>query len=874
MKLLRLKLETWRGVGAREVNFANGVTLIEGPNEIGKSTIVEALQALFTVMDSSNRSDIKAIQPVGTDVGSRVEAEIQAGDYHFVYSKTYNRDRQTMLKVLAPNPEQLTGREAHERVEQILEESVDMALWHALLVEQGNEIAGVTLAQSDGLARALDEAAGGAAPEQDDSDLFLRVQGEYERYFTLKTGKPKFADLKSDLNKVRDEMETARDALAEVEADSENYQLCLMEIRRLEAGLPELEQEKQTHEANWQAVTRLRGLVNAKHNEFTTVEELTQAARDDMERRRVLANSVVEGAAELENAREALAPHQATLNNQQQAVATATEQLAASRARLNQARAVANRARLDNEHAGNVVEHEAILEKLRQLKGYREKLAAARKALQGVKIDSEGLETLRDADNDLQVAMARVSSASSSIEISAEETFKLGVNDEAIDLAVGDTVTREFAAELNVTIPGVASIRVMPSQSANELERAAAGCREDCDRLLKQYGVKDLPDAIAKESKRAADEKEKEVWLDRIADFLGSETEPEWQAAADDLHARCKAYKDERAVEPELPATVESATAAKEVADKELLELEAEVETLLENREGQQEALNEAIAGIRIAETNANGLEVLVRQREQDLRLARDDESDEEIENRVAGRAATQEGLQQELATLTGRLDSATPEAAKALFTNAQAALERATGELTGRRTELAVLEDRLTNAQADGRFETVEALESKVESLEREYAAIHARAMAAHRLWEVIGSHREAARKSYVRPLKEGVEQLGKIVFGSDFRIELGDDWSISSCTRDGKTIPFDDLSVGAKEQLGILMRLAAARIVSSQGGVPLIIDDALGFSDPSRLKTMGAAIASAGNDCQVILLTCSPGRFTHVGNADVVRF
>ena len=68
--------------------------------------------------------------------------------------------------------------------------------------------------------------------------------------------------------------------------------------------------------------------------------------------------------------------------------------------------------------------------------------------------------------------------------------------------------------------------------------------------------------------------------------------------------------------------------------------------------------------------------------------------------------------------------------------------------------------------------------------------------------------------------------------------------------------------------------MRLAAARIISSQGSVPLIIDDALGFSDPSQLKTMGAAIASAGNDCQVILLTCSPGRFMYVGGAEVVRF
>ena len=103
-------------------------------------------------------------------------------------------------------------------------------------------------------------------------------------------------------------------------------------------------------------------------------------------------------------------------------------------------------------------------------------------------------------------------------------------------------------------------------------------------------------------------------------------------------------------------------------------------------------------------------------------------------------------------------------------------------------------------------------------------------------------------------------------------FAVSVGDDWTLESRTLDGRTIPFGDLSVGSREQLGILTRLAAARIVASQGGVPLIIDDALGFSDPSRLETMGAAIASAGRDCQVILLSCSPGRYTHVGNAELV--
>ena len=136
------------------------------------------------------------------------------------------------------------------------------------------------------------------------------------------------------------------------------------------------------------------------------------------------------------------------------------------------------------------------------------------------------------------------------------------------------------------------------------------------------------------------------------------------------------------------------------------------------------------------------------------------------------------------------------------------------------------------------------------------------------------LNQHRNAARQAYVKPLKEAIEQLGAIVFGRGFEVELGDDWSLLSRTLHGKTLPFDALSVGAKEQLGILTRLAAGQIVAKQGGVPLIIDDALGYSDPTRLETMGAAIAAAGKQCQIIILTCTPGRFTHVGSAQVVKF
>lgn len=94
------------------------------------------------------------------------------------------------------------------------------------------------------------------------------------------------------------------------------------------------------------------------------------------------------------------------------------------------------------------------------------------------------------------------------------------------------------------------------------------------------------------------------------------------------------------------------------------------------------------------------------------------------------------------------------------------------------------------------------------------------------------------------------------------------------SARSLDGVTLDVNQLSTGAREQMGIIARLACASIVSrSGGGAPVVLDDALGWSDPSRLQRMGAAIAAAGKECQVIILTCTPGRYAHVGNAVVVK-
>src|ERR1700720_1450694 len=138
MKLHRLVLTNYRGITHREVEFPDhGVVVVSGANEIGKSSMIEALDLLLNFKDRSNKKDVKQVKPTHADVGAEIVAEISTGPYRFIYHKRFHKRCETQLTVLAPRREQLTGDEAHERVLALLDETVDMDLWQAQRGVQG-----------------------------------------------------------------------------------------------------------------------------------------------------------------------------------------------------------------------------------------------------------------------------------------------------------------------------------------------------------------------------------------------------------------------------------------------------------------------------------------------------------------------------------------------------------------------------------------------------------------------------------------------------------------------------------------------------------------------------------------------------------------
>src|SRR6202012_771418 len=153
------------------------------------------------------------------------------------------------------------------------------------------------------------------------------------------------------------------------------------------------------------------------------------------------------------------------------------------------------------------------------------------------------------------------------------------------------------------------------------------------------------------------------------------------------------------------------------------------------------------------------------------------------------------------------------------------------------------------------------------------DHAGFGSRARAVELLRSVMVRHRDTTRLRYVEPFRAELQRLGRPVFGPTFEVEVGSDLCIRNRTLDGCTVPYESLSGGAKEQLGILPRLAGAALVAKEDAVPILIDDALGFTDPDRLVKMAGVFDTLGERGQVIVLTCTPARYDDVKNAQRIE-
>ena len=895
MRIHRLRLVDFRGIAEREITLPDsGVVVLQGENEVGKTSMIEAIDLLLDKADSSKAREVRAVKPVNRDVGPLVEAELSCGPYRFTYTKRWLRETRTELQLSAPRPASLTGAEAHAEVQRILTETLDTSLYQALRVLQAGELTSAALADSSALAAALDRAAGTAGHDEDGDALLAAVDAEYATYFTP-TGREtgEYAAARKEASAAEATCTEAEARLRQLQQDVDSHARLTTELAAISDHLAQARRDREAHEQAWHELTTLRQQVtDAREKVRSRSREhawLSEAAERRATAGRALETKIAaweELTRRLTEAREEL--HQARAEQRE-----ASNQVAA-------AQEEEQHLRQKVEAAGRAAER---LQELAQLDRVRSTLAAIERAqatieecesaLADSRIDADLLTAIDTADTDLAVSRAQHEAAAARLEITALSDVDLTVDGAQRHLGAEEELSSAVTESVQLELPGTLRISVSPARSNADTESALSAAQQRLDELLRQAGVGDRRAAhrLAESEQRIRAELARAQ--ERLEEELDGQTVSQLQADQARLAARVELTEhttstdsaDEDAdgtdpasapaVQQEVPAPVDPASAQEAQAAAARAHTEARERTVdaVAVRDSLAERASRLELDCTLLEGKASMAETDINDQRTALAEEREKTPDTDLEHAADQATADLTEAKSALAAAESELAAAPVEQVEAARDNAVRLIDRLTTEHEQVEDKLRRLSVSLEMRGQEGLQEDYDQALTALEATRAQLQHLERRARACALLHESLHRARDAARARYVRPFRDQVLALGRIVYGTGFDVDVDDDLAIASRTLDGITVPFAQLSAGAREQLAIITRLACAAVVDPEQGVPVIIDDALGYSDPERLAAMNTMIGSLAADAQVILLTCTPDRYRGIGSASVIR-
>lgn len=861
MQLHRLSLRNVRGITDVSVDFSENITIISGPNEVGKSTLIEAFDELISTKSRSGKRTIRDMQPVGKDVGPRVEAVFTVGDHKVRYVKQWLKDEETVLEFLDGSEKTVTGDAAHDRAAELWED-MDETLWEASRILQGVAISNAALDESRSLRAALDSQAGRSAEVSDDEGdtIVDRVRDEVNKYYT-ETRK----SLNKDTREVLTRKENAARDLAEATSD----------LEALDALMDEADQAKARAAEALADLTRAKAEVARLSEETETAQEAAEAVdearralaeatrdREDAQRRSTeraeLSSALAEIRSELEAAEaelDAAASEREAAENKHaeaEAASTAAEEAAdEAAAALEGARRRERRTMRARELAelGEKLElADRLDEQIAQLRAEKASVSAA----QAKKIDK--LAT------DLAVE-EKVAGRAPSVELTGLASAEIIIDGDSLALAEGETDRRQLADPLDIEVPGKLRITVDPGTRSSE-NKEIAGLRRKLDKALKAVGAASVDEALemrAAEEERERKLKEKEAERGRI--FSSAKDADETSCRERLLVLRAEASEADDAEKPE-PMSIEELEELAEQTAKELSTARAAL-----TRQGKK--LEEAKRAHAVVETRLESKRREVEKAEAKLAKAREAASDEQLETELTAATAAAE-------TATERLAAAEEAFEEVGGTGAIDALESARINCEGLADIHATHDKKFTQCEAQLEALKKDEIQRRYdqalidfEVAERTWTSLDRRASAAKLLEDVLLEKQASARARYVAPLREKINELGRRAMRNEtFEVDIDDSLTIAARELDGVKVRFDQLSTGAQEQLAILTRIAVGSLVGSDGGVPIMLDDTLGHSDPERLRLVTEVLGQQ-TDCQIIILTATDRRFAMIPNA-----
>jgi len=850
-----------------------GINLFAGPNESGKSTLVRAIRAAF--FERHRSTSLAELQPWGdSSAAPEVSLAFTWQGQEWRLDKRFLKRQRCDLVAAG---EAFNGDEAEERLAELLgfqfpgrgaSKAEHWGIPGLLWVEQG---AGQEVRDAVGhagehlqsaLAGSLGEALGEVTSSGGDA-LIQQVERERARLLTG-TGRPT-----GELRDTQQACSTLQDDLAQLEGEVRGYQASvdrLGELRQQQQEIDAARPWEAQQEKAGEAARLLEAVETLQQRRDQACRDLAANQRQQVLYRQQLQDFETQSAQlgkrekEKEEAQSGFESHQASEASVRRLLSDATDAYERAAARLQATRQRDHRKSLQAEHERLVKEVAGLAGTLVKARELRDELQELSAQHQAQAVDDKVLGELRKRDAELGRLAVQQQTLATRLGYSLEAGQRLELGDQVLS-GEGETLLLD-AAELS--IPGVGRLTIQPGGTdVADLLRRQQRLAAERDALQQQLGVADLAAAETRARRAGELEQAQQQTRARLEGLA-----PDGVDALESLHRLAVQGRDRLAAElARLPSADEqddlpSVAQAENEFDGAGEALKAAEQAEREHRQ----ALSLARQALATAEAEWQRLhdELNAPDRQQRQREAGDALTDLKVEEtRLA--ASLQE--------LEGQIDAANPELLAQdveRFTQAADALQRHARE---REAEITQLRIRLETLGANGLEERRDETRQQLEAQQRRHDQLQRRADALELLLTLLREQRREVTVRLQAPLQKHLSRYLKLLFpGAELTVdeELKPGSLIRTDAGREERGDLEALSFGAREQMGLVTRLAYADLLKEAGKPTLIIlDDALVHCDRARREQMARILFDAARRHQVLMFTCHPENWQELGVA-----
>lgn len=865
MRIHDIVIDNFRAIEHLELRDLpdTGVVVIHGHNEAGKSTILDAINTVLQERHSAGGKKIKVFAPVGRDASPEVTLTATVGETTFSIHKRWLKGKLSELEILSPVHKNFTGRQADDELARILSEQMDTSLAKTLFLRQGDLEPGIAAAGIPSISQALDAQSGSEHSGEEDTELMQAIETEYSRYWTAASPPKKKASYAAQSEAV----DAAREALRAAETEVEHLSAYVdevarreEEIRAVDADLPQANEELVEREAAYAEASQLLDKTQAAGDQLERATVARERAEQDLTERTALAARVKKLREEEQALRDKLAPARQARDAERAKITELTEHVEHGKQRVGEIRTQLRRA----EHVRDLarasrrltVVHDQLELIGKAEAAYTELLKSAPSPV----VTDKDVRKLEKAESELTLQRRLRDAASAKLEITAKDN-SVEVDGETVKVDGTETVAVFEGTQITL---GEFDVVFRAAQGAEDPRRAVEKAENALARALEKVGCADVEEARAARDACKAHDAELKSARQRRDDALAGTDADELSAEHDRLTAQVEELTN--ALDGEAPAeseqeaehAVKDAQKAMDAAEKDVDAADAALKPYADRT---------AASELTVVQTKLESKEAEAGHAAADLEKAEQASSIAALEEALEAAGTQERAAEHAHAELKGQLAQADPELAQQMLEGAKARLTNLEKRQAEARNRITELTGRIEIAA--GAAEKADRAAAELDAAETELARTTRRAEAVRLLRETMHAHRDAARARYTAPFNDAIRNRARALFGPTVDFNFGEDLTVSERTVDGVSVPLEQLSGGTKEQLAILTRFAIADLVTASGSttpVPVVVDDALGATDPERLARINTLFTQVGYSSQVIVLTCFPDRFDRV--------